>query len=505
MRMTFTIPLFFSLLAALPRQEAAPRQEFPRGEIIEKVVCQADGEQSYALYLPSAYERGRTWPIIYCFDPRANGKNPVLCFREAAEALGYILAGSNNSKNGPWEPAQKAIAAMLADTRNRLSIDSTRVYSAGFSGGAHVALLMPLVVRDPSMAGVIACCNGLPPGIPLANYPKEVSVLAATGRNDFNYWATRKIGPELGIMGITSRLMVFPGEHQWPPPEAARQALSWLELQAMKTGRRKPDDAWIRGRYAEDLERARKTESAGLTVDAFLAYSDLAADYRALCDVTEAEGAKRRLQESSEVQKYPEAARTAEAAEERQFQGIEQLVNAILQSPNPQERREWERKLRGSLPSPNREAGETSSTAFNPRRPQYLAYAQIMNEASRELGVANTKRAAALYEIATIIRPEGTIAWYNLTCLYNQNGETKKALAALEKALADGRIDPEEIEKDPDFAPLRKEAAYARIIENARRRRNAEKRGVPERIRSSDLWIRSRMDSPFSGPLYLKK
>lgn len=467
------IPLVLSLMTAVAGQEAAPRQEFPRGEIVEKVVCEADGEQSYALYLPSAYDKGREWPIVYCFDPRANGKNPITCFREAAEAFGYILAGSNNSKNGPWEPAQKAIAAMLADTRTRFSVDVTRIYAAGFSGGAHVALLMPLVLRSPSVAGVIACCNGLPPGIALANYPKGVSVLAATGLNDFNYWPARKIGPELEAAGISSRLLVFPGEHQWPPAESARQALAWLELQAMKTGRRKPDEAFVRGRYAEDLERARKTESSGRTVDAFLAYSDLAADFRSLCDTTEAEEAQRRLQESGKVRKYPEAARTAEEAESRQFQEIERMVNAILQSPNVQERREWERKLRDSRPSSKGETGETPSIAVNPLRPRYLAYAEIMNEAAKQLNLKNEKGAGPLWEIATIIRPEGTVAWYNLVCFYNDNGETKKALGALEKALADGRIDPETIEKDPDFAPLRKEAAYARIIEDARLRRKA--------------------------------
>lgn len=471
-----TVPLFLSLLAAFPRQEAAPQQEFPRGEIIEKVVCQAASEQSYALYLPSACDKGRAWPIIYCFDPRANGKNPLACFREAAETFGYILAGSNNSRNGPWEPTQKAIAAMLADTRSRFSLDSGRIYSAGFSGGAHVALLFPLVLRDPSVAGVIACCNGLPPAISLADYPKDLAVLAATGWNDFNYWPTRKIGPALEGMGISHRLLVFPGEHQWPPAEAARQALSWLELQAMKTGRRERDDAWIRGRYAEDLERAQKAESAGRTVDAFLAYSDLVSDYRSLCDVVEAEGAKARLQKSSKVQKYPEVARAAEEAESRQFQEIERMVHAIQQSHDVQERRAWERKLRDSMPAPKDAVGETPSIAVNPHRPFYLAYAEILSAAARELNAEKSKSAAALYEMATIIRPEAPAAWYNLACIYARNGETKKALDALENALADGRVDPEEIEKDPDFAPLRNEAAYARIMEDARRRRNAEKK-----------------------------
>jgi tetratricopeptide (TPR) repeat protein len=202
-RMSLTVPLFLSLSAAFPRQEAAPQQEFPRGEVVDKVVCRADIDQSYALYLPSAYDKGRAWPIMYCFDPRANGKNPVACLCEAAEA---------------------------------------------------------------------------------------------------------------------------------------------------------------------------------------------------------------------------------------------------------------------------------PSIAVNPRRAFYLACAETLKAAAGELNVNKSKSAAALYEIATIIRPEAPAAWYKPAWIYAQSGETKKALAALGKSLADGRVDAEVIEQDPDFAPLRKEAAYARIMEDARLRRSAEKK-----------------------------
>ncbi|HYB54273.1 MAG TPA: hypothetical protein VEG84_10430, partial [Thermoanaerobaculia bacterium] len=32
-------------------------EELPRGQIVDKVECSADTQQSYALYLPSGYER----------------------------------------------------------------------------------------------------------------------------------------------------------------------------------------------------------------------------------------------------------------------------------------------------------------------------------------------------------------------------------------------------------------------------------------------------------------
>jgi hypothetical protein len=36
-------------------------------------------------------------------------------FSEAAERLGYVVVGSNNSRNGPWEPATEAMGTFCAN------------------------------------------------------------------------------------------------------------------------------------------------------------------------------------------------------------------------------------------------------------------------------------------------------------------------------------------------------------------------------------------------------
>jgi len=62
--------------------------EFPTGKIIEKVECHQAPGFSYALYLPSSYQPEKTWPVLFCFDPRANGMNPAELFQEGAEKYG---------------------------------------------------------------------------------------------------------------------------------------------------------------------------------------------------------------------------------------------------------------------------------------------------------------------------------------------------------------------------------------------------------------------------------
>ena len=57
----------------------------------------------------------------------------------AAEQYGYIVAASNNSRNGPYDVSTAAAQAMSTDVGRRFSIDPQRVYLAGMSGGARVA------------------------------------------------------------------------------------------------------------------------------------------------------------------------------------------------------------------------------------------------------------------------------------------------------------------------------------------------------------------------------
>src|SRR5271169_1450030 len=118
-----------------PSPNPAPQQNLQTGVLIAKVSSATQPEQSYALYIPSHYTREKRWPIVYAFDPGARGGMPVELMKDAAERYGYIVAGSNNSQNGPWKASAEAAQAMVQDTRARLEIDDQRIYFAGLSGG----------------------------------------------------------------------------------------------------------------------------------------------------------------------------------------------------------------------------------------------------------------------------------------------------------------------------------------------------------------------------------
>src|SRR5215510_8174369 len=100
---------------------------------IKEVQCAADASQTYVVFVPSRYSPQRPAPVIFAFDPRGNGRTPVERYQAAAEKYGYIVAGSNNSRNGPWEISMGAAEAMIKDAGQRFAIDSRRVYAAGMS------------------------------------------------------------------------------------------------------------------------------------------------------------------------------------------------------------------------------------------------------------------------------------------------------------------------------------------------------------------------------------
>ncbi|HXB72032.1 MAG TPA: hypothetical protein VNY05_27595 [Candidatus Acidoferrales bacterium] len=209
--------------ACLLAVAAMTAQELPRGEVVDRVLVTGNDRQSYALYLPSHYTAERTWPVLYCLDPGARGRAPVERFAKAAEKAGWVVVGSNNSRNGPMGPVQEAIGAMLADTHARFSIDDSRVYAAGLSGGARLALSWGL---NGHLAGVIACSAAFgPPGT-----PKQIPmrIFATAGIDDFNHDELYRMSRELARRGVEHRFVEFEGGHEWLPEPLTFEALDFF-------------------------------------------------------------------------------------------------------------------------------------------------------------------------------------------------------------------------------------------------------------------------------------
>ena len=174
------------ILACLLFHSAFGQSPLPRGEVVPRVACRAEPNFSYALYVPSGYREDHTWPVLFGFSPGGSGEEPVRLFQKAAERFGWIVAGSNDARNGPLRPALEASEALWKDVQSRFKVDPRRSCAVGFSGGARMALRLAL--RHPkSFAGVISF-GAFGTGDGLLTGLGHLHFFLACGQEDFNHW-----------------------------------------------------------------------------------------------------------------------------------------------------------------------------------------------------------------------------------------------------------------------------------------------------------------------------
>jgi len=293
-------PLVAILLAA-----AQPGQP-ARGTLVEHVSCPSDPTQTYTLYLPSSYQPSRSWPLLLVFDPGGRAARAAEVFRDAAERFGWIIAASENSRNGPWEPTLRAVNAMWPALLGGYSVDERRVYAAGHSGGATVAWM--LARQTGQIAGVIV--SGQPNPESNDSKGKPFAWFGMAGHADFNFMEVKKIDQDLARTSNPHRVEFFDGGHQWPPPDLVARAFAWMEIVAMKDGRRSRDQDLARTLLGEDMTRAGELEQRGLLTEAWRSYGAIASSYSGVIDASEAERRRHNLEAGDRF-------KTAQKIEER--------------------------------------------------------------------------------------------------------------------------------------------------------------------------------------------
>ena len=457
----------------------APQNDIPRGQIVEKVTCVQKPEQSYALYLPSNYDAGRKWPVLYAFDPAARGKLPVERFRDAAERFGWIVVGSNNSRNAAIQSSIEAWNAITRDTTERFSIDDRRAYAAGFSGGARVSLLFATQCND-CLAGVIAGGAGFPEGMePSAQM--RFALFSSAGTEDFNFPEVKLLEEKLTRANIPHQIETFEGRHEWLPSSVAFDALAWMELIAMKSGLRPRDEKFVETRWNERLKQARELENANRVYDAYQIYLELSSSFKDLRNVAEADSRLSQLRNSREVR---DAIRDEQQQIKRQKELEGQIISLIAASErvklqddnagavrnaqsNADESLDAHTRLQGVLTELRRQskAEQDSPNRRVARRVISGQYIGLFERGSNAL--QNQKRydeAVRFFTLATEVDPDRAGGFYYLAWTYSAKGEKKKSLKALQTAVEKGFSDAAALDNNKAFDSLRDDPQYQKIV-----------------------------------------
>jgi predicted esterase len=444
----------------------------PRGQVVERIEALTDSSQSYALYLPSNYTPDRKWPVLYAFDPGARGRVPVERFKDAAEKYGWIVLGSNNSRNGPWNVVVNAWNAMLTDTHQRFAIDDGRSYATGFSGGARAAVRV--AVGCKCIAGVIANGAGFPAD--LAPSPQMHFVFfGAAGVDDFNYPELQSLQEPLTKAGISHRVQTFEGRHEWPPVAVATAAVEWMELHAIKAGQRPRDDGFINAMWQQLLSDARTVQESKKYFEAYQLYLNLAESFKGLRDVAEIETKVNQLGNSREVK----AAIREEQEQIRKQRELESRLNSLIAgrdggaSVNQSEEGFDTANLLPKILNDLRKQSKASDDSSQRRIARRVLDGLFVGLVEQGISLLQTEKnypaSIKRLEFATEINPDRPGAFFYLAWAYGANRDKKKSLQYLNTAVEKGFSDPSMITTNTAFDFIRNDPEYQQIMARLRK------------------------------------
>jgi predicted esterase len=453
MGLAFLIPLRASSQGHPAAQASPPNLE--TGKILPHIQCSAHPEQSYALFLPSNYSPRRPWPLIVSSDPSGRGTVPLELQKDAAERFGYILAASNNSRNGSWKPRLEATGAMLNDVQSRVSVDLRRIYFAGFSGGARASSQFASLCK--CSAGVLLSGAGFSGGLsPASDSP--FPVYSAIGILDFNYSEVILLQDTLTKAGYPHWLRIFEGSHEWAPTAVMEEALAWWRIQSMKSQREPLDQNFIKTEFSKAEARVNSLEQSGDLLNAWREYLQIVGTYDSLVDV-------KPIRAKCETLGKEKAVRDALKREKNEFEE-ESHISADLTSrltgaqDNGDNRFEVDHELQQRVFQLREEAEREKrpEKARVYKRALAGVFVGAMESGNSLLDEKRFPAAIRYFDFATQANPHSEWAWDRLAVAWALSSKRKEAINTLRRAhevAANKSAFEKWLETEPAFDPLR--------------------------------------------------
>jgi len=439
----------------------------PRGVVIPSVRAVENPEQTYALYLPNSYSPQKSWPVVYVFDPLARGELALHQFEHSAELHDFIVAASNNSRNGPGRPQIDAAQAMANDTQQRFSIDTGRMYFAGFSGGARVAA--QLAISCKCAAGVLLSGAGFPQNAPPSSKTK-FSVFSAVGKADFNYREVIPLQEQFEKTGLPHWLRVFDGSHEWATPAVIDEALAWFRVQAMKANLEPRNDEFIAVETVGAIRLALSFETSGDLLPAWREYSQVAATFDSLADVSASRSKAELLEKDKTVRDQMKRERIAFAEQDRLS---EEVMSAVSPAPLPASAAPPEQLTR-SAPELARDLRQRSLSEKKSERALVLkralgaVFIGSIEAGNSALEKKDYSLAARYFACATDANPESDWIFRQLAVARALSGDRKGAIEALRSArklTKDALTFSEWCKHESSFTKLREMPDFRAIVE----------------------------------------
>jgi pimeloyl-ACP methyl ester carboxylesterase len=456
--------LFFIVFMPLFTGNSQPvLQSIQKNQVIDTIRCTEQPKQSYALYLPSQYDPSKQWPVIMIFDPSARGKTAVEIFREAGSRYGYILACSNNSRNGPVSVNLTAAWAVLQDLDKRFKIDQKRIFIAGFSGGSRFA--MALAASEKIIAGVIGCGAGLPNDqVMNPGGSSDFLYYGLAGTRDMNYLEMHELITFFqNQTKVISFIRTFEGGHQWPDAALITDAVEWITFQSMKRNLIPADNFLTEDIRSKTKALINSSQNAGDVAGAVQYMRFAARDFEGTPFAAEM---SKLLSDSEGSDEYRGAIRDwnrmASNEQGRREKYFNYLSELIYSGAFPDSASAWWNRETSSLVR-LREKGNATNSRMASR---VLNFVSILCSEQGNSFYRNKAflQASIMFQVCTISDSDNPMNYYNLAKSYAANGKTKESIDALSLGVTHGFKSVKAVEADPVFEKIIADQRYKALL-----------------------------------------
>ncbi len=429
------------------------------GKVHGHIACNANTLLTYSLYLPSSCSNSfdgssvqKRYPVILAFDPHGNGSLPVERYCSLAEQYGFILVGSNDSRNMQSPDESSAVVqAMLEEIENRLPADTLEIYVMGFSGGSRVATATAMY--RPYIRGVIGCGAGFPSGVQPPKY--KFDYFGIVGLGDFNLSEMVALDKTLEQMNFRHFVFEFDGIHGWPGKTVIEKALDWQRFNAMKDGRLKKSDSLI-GLFSKTMT----ADYDSLVKQGRLLYArqSLALAINCLDGLGDAAPFKNKLASLESSEGYKGAMKRFEDVLEREQKEQQMLMEALYSK----DLKWWKARLDKYRENKNPRLS-VDDTLMNHRILAFLGLFCYSN-ANSLLKQNNTELTKKVISIYSLVEPENPEPYYMMAVLSARINDTIQTITYLKKAFDNGFREKARAQAQPEFGILKDNTTYFDLI-----------------------------------------
>ncbi len=426
-------PIIFSCNNSVKEKSAEAKQDTLQQAIAyNKINCiageslniqsQTNPAISFSIYTPKNFSESQSLPVIYFFDPHADGKLPLDKYSALADELNLFLVGCNSSQNGmSMEESGAAANAMITDCSKRMPINTAAQIVAGFSGGSKVACVTAM--QHHFLSGLIACSGSV---FEENAFADSLAIASVVGQKDFNYH--EMVAFNKAVSSNPHIYIETSNTHEWPPADAMKMAFQFQILQTVAQKKLASDESLVkkwRHEWNDVISHYEMKKDVNMTHQTL---SNAVESFKTTGDISAWQNKLMVIEKSSDYNRY--------VTKQRNIIYQEKEMLKMLKDAFVNQNISWWEKEISDLKTGEKQAGDPMISSMNGRLLGYIGIAaysyskQLVNENHKEAG-----KVLAIYKTA---EPDNAEGWF-LSAVYEaNNNHNEQALHDFQKALEKG-------------------------------------------------------------------